>query len=78
MLPTGATEKKYMTEKTKLMNGWTKNLTLKRIAFKAIQIFHGAMERLTSFYLREKQFNHVYITSTHQKASMNYLKSLLF
>ena len=35
MLPTGAAAKKYITETTKLMNGWTNNLPLKDIDFKA-------------------------------------------
>ena len=38
MLPTGAAAKKYITETTKLMNGWTNNLPLKDIGFKAIHI----------------------------------------
>ena len=38
MLPTEAAAKKYITETTKLMNGWTNNLPLKDIAFKAIGI----------------------------------------
>ena len=38
MLPTGAAAKKYITETTKLMNGWTNNSPLKDIAFKAIPI----------------------------------------
>ena len=37
-LPTGAAAKKYITETTKLMNGWTNNSPLKDIAFKAIHI----------------------------------------
>ena len=36
MLPTGAAAKKYITETTKLMNGWTNNSPVKDIAFKAI------------------------------------------
>ena len=38
MLPTDAAAKKYITETTKLMNGWTNNLPLKDIAFKATHI----------------------------------------
>ena len=38
MLPTDAAAKKYITETTKLMNGWTNNSPLKDIAFKAIHI----------------------------------------
>ena len=38
MLPTGAAAKKYISETTKLMNGWTNNSPLKDIAFKAIHI----------------------------------------
>ena len=38
MLPTGPAAKKYITETTKLMNGWTNNSPLKDIAFKAIHI----------------------------------------
>ena len=94
MLPTGAAAKKYITETTKLMNGWTNNLPLRDIAFKAIHIMPSpllqkpskrykaedhlkALERridlwsngnIDELFLRAKQFNHVYITSTHQKA----------
>ena len=32
------------------------------------------MEILTSFYLRARQFSHVYITTAHQKASANCLR----
>ena len=38
MLPTGAAAKKYITETTKLMNGWTNNSPLKDIALKTILI----------------------------------------
>ena len=38
MLPTGAAEKKYITETTKLLNSWTYNSPLKDIAFMAIHI----------------------------------------
>ena len=39
MLPKGPATKKYITEATKLMNGWTNNNSpLKDIAFKAIHI----------------------------------------
>ena len=38
MLRTGAAAKKYITETTKLMNGWTNNSSLKDIALKAILI----------------------------------------
>ena len=31
-------------------------------------MIYGARERLTSFYLKERLFNYVYITSTHQKS----------
>ena len=42
------------------------------------RIGYGTKERLASFYFRARQFNHVHITSTHQKALVNYLRSLLY
>ena len=44
MLPTGTAAKKYITETTKLMNGWTNNLLLKDIAFKAIHIMPSLLQ----------------------------------
>ena len=38
MLQTGATAKKYITETTKLMNGWTNNSPFKDITFTAIHV----------------------------------------
>ena len=38
MLPTGPAAKKYITETTKLMNGWTNNSQLKDITFEAIHV----------------------------------------
>ena len=42
------------------------------------ELIYGSMEILTSFYLRARSFNHVYTTSTHQKASVNCLRNLLY
>ena len=44
MLPTGTAAKKYVTETTKLMNGWTNNSLLKDIAFKAIHIMPSLLQ----------------------------------
>ena len=41
------------------------------------ELTYGALERLAILYLRGRQFNRVYITSSHQKESVNYQKSFL-
>ena len=43
MLSTGAAAKKYITETTNLINGWTNNSPLKDIAFKAIHVTHSLL-----------------------------------
>ena len=39
------------------------------------ELIYGSMEILTSFYLRERQFDHVDITSKHQQASVICLRN---
>ena len=45
MLPTGAAAKKYITETTKLMNGWTNNSPFKDIAFTAIHVMPSLLQK---------------------------------
>ena len=45
MLPTGAAAKKYITETTKLMNGWTNNSPFKDIAFTAIHVMPNLLQK---------------------------------
>ena len=45
MLPTGAAAKKYITETTKLINGWTNNSPLKDIVLKAIHIMPSLLQK---------------------------------
>ena len=65
MLPTSAVAKKYKTETTKLMNGWTNNSPLKDIAFKAIYTNHAqpsSSESINVFQgkIQTVQFTNIY------------------
>ena len=42
------------------------------------ELIDGSMEILTNFYLRSKQFNHIYTTSANQITLVNCLRTLLY
>ena len=70
MLPTGAAGISYITEVTKLMNGWVNDLPLKNIAFKVCFLRNQVKHRPQK--ITSKHFSDVLIHGTVQT-----LKNLL-